>query len=264
MSASRREARRYHWLSENLKCFLDSPHAAIEGRNQGKIINLADARAARSRQTGLALVHKGPDVAVAHLRRLRESRNTNLSLFAEALPATQDQEPIAQAAVCPHLHMPAHHDVRYSDVMLKRLHATLAAAAERGPKDFAELLLTPGVGARTIASLALVAEVVHGTPTRFSDPARFSFAHGGKDGHPFPVPLRVYDETIRVLKGAVERAKLGNSDRLAAIQRLDTQARALERLATGPDFESVLDQERVSSSAYGGRTVFGAGKIRWP
>jgi hypothetical protein len=160
--------------------------------------------------------------------------------------------------------MPAHHDVRYSDVMLKRLHATLAAAAERGPKDFAELLLTPGVGARTIASLALVAEVVHGTPTRFSDPARFSFAHGGKDGHPFPVPLRVYDETIRVLKGAVERAKLGNSDRLAAIQRLDTQARALERLATGPDFESVLDQERVSSSAYGGRTVFGAGKIRWP
>jgi hypothetical protein len=96
-------------------------------------------------------------------------------------------------------------------------------------------LLTPGVGARTIASLALVAEVVYGTPARFSDPARFSFAHGGKDGHPFPVPLHVYDETIRVLKGAMQRAKLGNSDRLAAIRRLDTQARALENLATGPD-----------------------------
>jgi hypothetical protein len=263
MSPLRREARRYHWLSENLKGFLDSPHAAIEGRNQGKIVNLADARAARSRQTGLALVQKGPDLAIAHLRRLRESRNTNLSLFAEVLPEIQDQEPTTQAAVCPHLHMPAHHDVRLSDVMLKRLHATLASAAERGPEDFPELLLTPGVGARTIASLALVAEVVYGTPARFSDPARFSFAHGGKDGHPFPVPLRVYDETIGVLKGAMERAKLGNSDRLAAIRRLDTQARALERLATGPDFESVLDQERIRSSAYGGLTVFGAGKSRW-
>ena len=265
MSASRREARRYHWLSENLKSFLDSPHAAIEGRNQGKIVNLADARAARSRQTGLALVQKGPDLAIAHLRRLRESRNTNLSLFAEVVPsATQDEEPISQATVFPHLHMPAHHDVRLSDVMLKRLHATLASAAERGPKDFPELLLTPGVGARTIASLALVAEVVYGTPARFSDPARFSFAHGGKDGHPFPVPLHVYDETIRVLKGAMQRAKLGSSDRLAAIRRLDTQARALESVATGPDFQSVLDGERLRSSAYGGRTVFGAGKFRWP
>jgi uncharacterized protein len=264
MSALRREARRYHWLSENLKCFLDSPHAAIEGRNQGKIVNLADARAARSRQTGLALVQKGPDLAIAHLRRLRDSRNTTLSLFAEVLPECQEEEPIALAAICPHLHMPAHHDVRLSDVMLKRLHATLASAAERGPKDFPELLLTPGVGSRTIASLALVAEVVYGTPARFSDPARFSFAHGGKDGHPFPVPLRVYDETIRVLKGAMERAKLGNSDRLAAIRRLDTQARALERLATGPDFQSILEEQRISSSAYGGRTVFGAGKFRRP
>jgi hypothetical protein len=264
MNTSRREARRYHWLSENLKGFLDSPHAAIEGRNQGKIVNLADVRAARSRQTGLALVQKGPDFAIAHLRRLREPRNTNLSLFAEGLAETQDQVLIAQAADCPHLYMPAHHDVRLSDLVLKRLHATLASAAERGPKDFPELLLTPGVGARTIASLALVAEVVYGTPARFSDPARFSFAHGGKDGHPFPVPLRVYDETIRVLKGAMQRAKLGNSDRLAAIQRLDTQARALERLATGLDFEAVLDQERMRSSAYGGRTVLGAAKFRRP
>jgi hypothetical protein len=264
MSASRREARRYHWLSETLKCFLDSPHAAIEGPNQGKIVNLADARAACSRQAGLALVQKGPDLTISHLRRLRESRNTNLSLFAEVLPETEDQEPIGRAAACPHLNMPAHHDVRFSDVMLKRLHGTLASAAELGPKDFPELLLTPGVGARTVASLALVAEVVYGTPARFSDPARFSFAHGGKDGHPFPVPLRVYDETIRVLKGAMERAKLGNSDRLAAIRRLDTQARALERLATAPDFEWLLDQERIRSSAYGGRTVFDAGKFREP
>lgn len=261
MSAARREARRYHWLSENIESFLDSPHAAIEGRNQGKIVNLADARAARNRRTGLELVHGGPDRTVAWLRRMRDSRNTNLSLFAQDETVSEAQEPISQSALAPRLQMPAHHDVRFSDVVLKRLHGALAAAAERGPQDFAELLLTPGVGARTIASLALVAEVVYGTPARFSDPARFSLAHGGKDGHPFPVPLRVYDETIRVLKDAVGRARLGNSDRLAAIRRLDMQARALERSAAGPGFDAYLDEENARSAEYGGRTVFGRGKF---
>jgi hypothetical protein len=151
--------------------------------------------------------------------------------------------------------MPAHHDVRASDVVLRRLHGVLAAAADRGPKDFTELLLTPGVGARTVASLALVAEVVHGTPSRFSDPARFSMAHGGKDGHPFPVPLKVYDETIRVLKSAVDRAKLGNADRLHAIQRLDSESRALERVASGPTFTGFVRDERAKSAEYDGRTV---------
>ena len=151
--------------------------------------------------------------------------------------------------------MPAHHDVRASDVVLRRLHGVLAAAADRGPKDFTELLLSPGVGARTVASLALVAEVVHGTPSRFSDPARFSMAHGGKDGHPFPVPLKVYDETIRVLKSAVDRAKLGNADRLHAIQRLDGESRALERAASGPTFNEFVRTEREKSPDYDGRTV---------
>jgi hypothetical protein len=151
--------------------------------------------------------------------------------------------------------MPAHHDVRASDVVLRRLHGVLAAAADRGPQDFTDLLLTPGVGARTVASLALVAEVVHGTPSRFSDPARFSMAHGGKDGHPFPVPLKVYDETIRVLKSAVGRAKLGNADRLHAIQRLDTESRALERVVSGPTFDRFVQDERAKSAGYDGRTV---------
>src|SRR5262249_19143883 len=155
-------------------------------------------------------------------------------LEPEPAPALYDSPPL------PHLHMPAHHDVRASDVVLRRLHGVLAAAADRGPKDFTELLLTPGVGARTIASLALVAEVVHGAPSRFSDPARFSMAHGGKDGHPFPVPLKVYDETIRVLKSAVGRAKLGNTDRLHAIKRLDTESRVLERATRGPTFDDFL------------------------
>ncbi|BDG06064.1 DUF763 domain-containing protein [Anaeromyxobacter oryzae] len=230
MDPVRRRARRYHWLSEGLRSFVEEPHAAIEGRPGGTIVNLTDRRAAAARAAQLDLVRGGPDRVVAALRGLDRA---------------------------PHLDMPAHHDVRPGDVVLRRLHGALAAAAERGPRDFAELLLTPGVGARTVLSLALAAEVVHGTPCRFTDPARFSLAHGGKDGHPFPVPVRVYDETIRVLRGAVDRAKLGSDDRLAAIRRLDAEARRLEAVATGPTVEAFLEAERAASPGYGGRTVFG-------
>ena len=156
--------------------------------------------------------------------------------------------------------MPAHHDVRAGDVLVRRLHANLAAAADRGPTDFADLLLTPGVGARTVQALAMVAEVVHGAPYRFTDPARFSFAHGGKDAHPFPVPLEVYDETIRVLKSAVRNARLGRDEELAAIKRLDDQARQLELTLSGPTVEQVIGDERARSHGYGGRSVFGWAK----
>ena len=156
----------------------------------------------------------------------------------------------------PNLVMPAHHDIRPKDVMLRRLHGTLAAAADQGPQDFTELLMLPGVGARTVKSLAQVAEVIHGAPYRFADPARFAMAHGGKDGHPFPVPLKVYDETIRVLKYAVAKARLGSTEELAAIKRLDAQARALERTATGPSLPAFIAEERRRAPEYGGRTVF--------
>lgn len=251
MSEHRQEARRYHWLSENLQSFLDSPHAAIEGRNRGAIVNLADVRAARNRDAGLDLVRAGPDRTIGVLKRLRDPGNAALDLFAGL-----EDAPLPEPSV-PHLRMPAHHDVRASDVVLKRLHGVLAAAADRGPQDFTELLLTPGVGMRTVASLALVAEVIYGAPSRFSDPARFSFAHGGKDGHPFPVPLKVYDETIRVLKDAVGHAKLGNDEKLAAVRRLDEQARALEHVAKGATFEALIDEENRRTGEYGGRTVLG-------
>ena len=153
--------------------------------------------------------------------------------------------------------MPAHHDVRASDVLMPRLHASFAAAANRGPADFAELLLVPGVGARTVRALAMVAEVVHGAPCRFTDPARFSFAHGGKDRHPFPVPLKVYDETIAVMKTAVQKAKLGQEDRLAALKRLDNEARRVEGRAGGPPFADVIVEERRLSHGFAGRSVFG-------
>jgi len=147
--------------------------------------------------------------------------------------------------------------MRAGDVNLRRLHATLAAAADAGPRDFAELLLSPGIGARTVRSLAMVAEVVHGAPYRFADPARFSLAHGGKDRHPFAVPITVYDQTIRVLKTAVAKARLGREEELSALKRLDDQARRLEGRVTGPTFPQVLGQERLASHANGGRSVFG-------
>src|SRR5579884_3730822 len=216
MSPATRTARRYHWLAEGLRSFVDEPHAAIEGEPHGEIVNLADRRAARARAAEVELARAGPAVALRELAKVERARPESA-----ALP---------DAALLPHLVMPAHHDVTANDVVARRIAGALAAAKERMPEDFAELLLVPGVGARTVFALAQVAEVLHGAPSRFSDPARFSLAHGGKDGHPYPVPLRVYDETIRVLKSAVANAKLGQPDRLFAIQRLDAQARALERL----------------------------------
>jgi hypothetical protein len=249
MNTERATARRYHWISEQVGSYLDSPHAAIEGMHCGNIINLAHARARRNRDAALELVLGGPDRTVSVLRRLRTKNNCALSLF----PETED----AHDTAMPHLVLPAHHDVRASDVVLKRLHGVLAAAADRGPSDFTELLMTPGVGQRTLTALALVAEVIHGAPARFSDPARYSLALGGKDGHPFPVPLKVYNETLRVLSSALGQAKLGNADRLAAIRRLDSQARLLESVASGPAFDDYVASERAASPGYGGRTVSG-------
>jgi hypothetical protein len=242
MNGKHRQARRYHWLSEGLESFMDDPHAAVDGPGQGTIVNLADRRATASRAVQLDMLGAlGPD------RIARE--------FALLSPQPANPEP-AQPLL-PHLVMPAHHDVRDNDVIVRRLRGNLAAAADRAPKDFPELLLTPGVGARTVRALALVAEVLHGAPCRFSDPARFSLAHGGKDRHPFPVPTKVYDETIGVLKSAVQKAKLGRDEELAALQRLDEQARKLERYATGPSLSAFIAQEREASHLYGGRSVFG-------
>jgi hypothetical protein len=241
MNGSSKTARRYHWLSEGLESFIDSPHSAIEGPRQGNIVNLADRRASGSRNAQLELLADlGPD------RLAREAA------AIERAPARPSAEPLL-----PHLVMPDHHEVRAGDVILRRLHGTLAAAADAGPKDFPELLLVPGVGARTVRSLAMVAEVIHGAPCRFADPARFSLAHGGKDRHPFPVPLKVYDKTIGILKSAVEKARLGNDEKLSAIRRLDEQARRLERHVRGPSLAAYVAEEEARSGDYGGMSIFG-------
>ncbi len=237
MNGDARQARRYHWLSEGLKSFVETPHAAIEGPGQGTIVNLTDARADPARRRAVdVLADLGPDGV------------------ARALGEAPDDGP---QPLLPHLVMPAHHDVRPQDIVTRRLHANLAAAADRGPKDFVELLQVPGVGARTVRALAQVAEIVHGAPYRFSDPARFSVAHGGKDRHPFPVPLKVFDRTIAVMKSAVVKARLGATEELAAIRRLDAQARRLEAEANGPSTEALFAEERARSHDYGGRSVFG-------
>ncbi len=223
MNPGRRQARRYHWLSEGVRSFVEEPHAAIEGRPGGSILNLTDQRAAAARDASLEL----------------------------------SREPGLVLRELPRLQMPAHHDVRRSDVFLRRLHGTLAAAREAGPRDFPELLLQPGVGARTVEALAAVAEVLHGAPSRFADPARFSLAHGGKDGHPFPVPLAVYDRTISVLKHAVSAARLGRTEKIEAIRRLDDQARRLEGIGGFPDLDGFIAGEHERSPEYGGRDVSG-------
>lgn len=225
MRPEAKTARRYHWHSAAVRDFVDAPHSAIDGAPVGEIVNLTDRSAASSREAQVALLREGPDRIIRELK--------------------------------PQLTLPFHHEVRADDVVLRRLHGALAAAAEAGPRDFSELLLVPGVGARTVFSLAQVAEVVHGAPFRFSDPARFSMAHGGKDGHPFPVPLAVYDRTISVMRAALEKAKLGNEERLEALKRLALQAQALERVARGPSFDAFVEAERAASHGYAGRTVMG-------
>src|SRR5437588_4152034 len=172
-------ARRYHWHSATVKSFTIEPHTAVVGENQGQIMNLVAAPAAPAQRAILEVARNGPDAALNEVRKLM---------------------------------MPSHHDVRAADVDLNRLGAVLAVAHEREFHDFTSLLLLEKLGPRTLQSLALVAEVIHGTPTRFSDPARFSFAHGGKDGHPFPVPLKTYDESISILRRSLQSAKLGDPE----------------------------------------------------
>jgi hypothetical protein len=223
LNAASGTARRYHWHSAAVRDFVIEPHTGIVGEPQGVISNLVDAAAAPAQQAMLAVAAEQPG------RTLQEIRSWSA---------------------------PRHHDVRAEDVDLKRLGAVLAVAYERDLRDFASLLLLEQLGPRTLQSLALVAEVIHGTPSRFQDPARFSFAHGGKDGHPFPVPLKTYDETIDVLRRSLDRARVQETDKIDGLRRLDRFVRNVEAMAaTEVDFDAAIAHERRISPALGGRTV---------
>jgi uncharacterized protein len=219
-------ARRYHWHSATVRDFTSEPHTAIVGKSvlEGSIMNLVDSRARAAQAALLEITRENPE------RILRE---------------------------IPRLIMPAHHDVREKDIDVKRLGAVLAVAYERQLRDFTNLLLLENLGPRTLQSLALIAEVVHGTPTRFADPARFSFAHGGKDGHPFPVPLKTYDESLSVLRRALQQAKVGHTEKLNGFSRLDRFTRMIETQGRpDADFQAALAHERQISPSLDGRTVF--------
>lgn len=228
MSDRSKTARRYHWLSDSLTSFVNDPHTSIYGQNTGYILNMADSQAETSRNGVMQIAGENPERMISEINKLV---------------------------------LPSHHDVRAENVDLKRLGAVLWLAQEKQPADFEDLLLLKGLGPRTLQSLALVSEVIHGTPSRFKDPARFSFAHGGKDGHPFPVPTKVYDETIGTLQNAVYRAKLGKTEENAAIKHLTNIAQAAEKdFIPNANFDKVIEEERDNSWKYGGRTVFGRAK----
>jgi len=222
-------ARRYHWHSQDFHSFVDEPHKFVTGVNQGLILNLTHKDAMDTRSAILEVTQQHPDRVSKQIRQIT---------------------------------LPSHHEVRAKDVNIKRLGSILALIHDTQVKqDFEDLLLIKGLGPRTLQSLALVSEVIHGTPTRFEDPARFSFAHGGKDGHPFPVPTKVYDQTIEQLRKSLDRSKIDLSDKKRAIKRLHQQALRIERnFKPNQGFEQLLDQERKDSHKYGGRTVFGAAK----
>jgi uncharacterized protein len=217
-------ARRYHWHSPSVRDFTSEPHTAIVGKPEGVILNLVDRRAKPAQAALLEIAAQPPDKTLADVQRLT---------------------------------MPAHHDVRAEDVDLKRLGSVLAVSYERQLRDFASLLLVENLGPRTLQTLALIAEVVHGAPSRFSDPARFSFALGGKDRHPFPVPLKTYDQSLGVLQRALDSAKLNDTEKIDGFRRLDRLVRAVEeRREPVADFTRVMEHEHAISAALNGRSVF--------
>ena len=279
MNGAEKKARRYHWCSTNLRSFVEEPHSGVVGDNKGKILNLTDSKADKARSSILEMSNEEPQriineilqiekpaseiillqdggvTGVSPVRRGSEQRSasegeTSPSLVPEQLelfPELTNERSIV---------MPAHHEVREQDVDLKRLGGVLATAYENQPEDFESLMLTPGLGPRILQSLALVSEVIYGTPSRFTDPARFSFAHGGKDGHPFPVPLKIYDESIRVLRDSIEKSKLGYKDKSDCIRRLHTAALNVERnCAPEVDFDAAIRYEREHSKEWDGKTV---------
>ena len=259
MNIAEKKARRYHWCSSDLRSFVEEPHTAIVGENRGKILNLTDKQADDARNNILEMSHENPERMIKEIEQigkpasemiLMQGGKVQQSLFPE-LEETNQIQSTGRSII-----MPAHHDVQAQDVDLKRLGGVLATAYESQPKDFESLLLTPGLGPRTLQSLALVSEVIYGTPSRFTDPARFSFAHGGKDGHPFPVPLKIYDESIRVLRDSIEKSKLGYKDKSDCIRRLHETALNIEKnCAPQVDFDAAIKFEREHSKEWDGKTV---------
>ena len=283
MNGAEKKARRYHWCSTNLRSFVEEPHTGVVGDNRGKILNLTDSKANKARSSILEMSREEPERMLNEISQIgKQASQIILMQGGESLPLAptssvatpssgghprnapelpQQQELFPELSIQTEekgrsIVLPSHHEVCKQDVDLKRLGGVLAIAYNNQPQDFESLLLTPGLGPRTLQSLALVSEVIYGTPSRFTDPARFSFAHGGKDGHPFPVPLKIYDESIRILRDSIEKSKLGYKDKSDCIRRLHTAALNVERnCAPEVDFDAAIHYEREHSKDWDGKTV---------
>lgn len=273
MNVENKTARRYHWCSSDLHSFIEEPHTGVVGQNRGSILNLTDANAKTTRSSILDLSLEHPERVIKEIVQINKPASEMIFMQGGSVQKIENKAPVLQNELFEpgeignpdnvqievagrSIVMPKHHEVLAQDVDLKRLGGVLATAYESQPKDFESLMLTPGLGPRTLQSLALVSEVIYGTPTRFTDPARFSFAHGGKDGHPFPVPLKIYDESIRVLRDSIEKSKLGYKDKSDCIRRLHQTALNIEKnCAPEVDFDAAINYEREHSKEWDGKTV---------
>lgn len=190
MNVDTRYARRYHWLSEGLRDFVVEPHSAICCDHRSEVLNMVALESAEARQASAALAREMPAKLIHELQRLQE------------------------------LKLPSRHQVWLADVDPARLGKIFLATYEQQPQDFEALLGISGVGPKTIRALSLLAEVIYGAEASTRDPVRFSFAHGGKDGYPYPVDRATYDHSIETLRIAIRRARLGQRDKLDAFKRL--------------------------------------------
>jgi uncharacterized protein len=186
-------ARRYHWLSERVGSFVDEPHAGIIAVARAEPLNMVAHESEAARHASATLALEKPWKNLQELKRLQ------------------------------HVELPEHHAVLMQDIHPDRIATTLESAYEAQPQNFEQLLGAKNVGPKTIRALALLSEIVYGARPSFTDPARFSFAHGGKDGHPYPVDRKTYDQSIQILHGAVERAKMADREKLEALKRLKKQ-----------------------------------------
>ena len=225
MNRRTRRARRYHWHSPTVRSFVEQPHTGIVGIERQQVLNLVDQDAGTLRNNIVSLSQDRPKEVIEALRSLD---------------------------------LPDRHDVQKSDVNLTRLGSVLNLAYNRDVEKFDDLVMMHGVGPRTLKALAMASEVIHGDATRFDDPARFSFAVGGKDGRPHPIDEKSFDETVSMLQNSVDSAKLGDKDKSAALKRLHKVAVAGESIGTPLDFlGELIESEWNHAENSGGKTFMG-------
>jgi hypothetical protein len=195
MNEANRYARRYHWLSDTVKDFVCEPHQAICCDQRGKGLNLVAMESEEARKASTIISCENPDHITSELKRMKE------------------------------LNLPKHHEVLIRDINPERLEKILIKTHEKQPENFENLLGIVGVGPKTLRSLSLISELIYGAKPSFRYPVRFSFAHGGKDGHPYPVDRKNYDLSIEILRKSIQLGKLGERDKIEALKRLSSFAK---------------------------------------